>query len=1112
MQNRLRELHAPIYGDKAVLWTRLVREEARVRREKEIADAYQAQREAEREGEGAEPAAQSPPIPQGPTRQEREAHELTHLPPAAWCEQCIMGRGPVAPHRVVDWHSRALGPALVQFDFGYMKSDGTQSKDAGDAWATTLFGADEQTGCILCVTVVTKEKANTYMHNSVTDWLDKCLRYKGRKIRVQTDGEPAIKSLVNFISVRRGEDSILSETIARTSPAYSSGSLGLAEACIRRGQNQMRVLRCCAEKRYQISLSPAHVTWPWLVRHAGWLLDRFSVRASGRTGFMQLTDSGYKGEIVLWLECVLWRIPMPSSRSLKGGARWQKADSAWKPGVWLGKETHSDEHVIGTEAGVISTRTIRRLPLDRQRQLMLVERMKGTPWDRKEGVAPGHNMPRGPFGPQPATPAPPDGGPDGGPYAEEERQTAPAESAPAESTTPATYPGAEVQPVAGQASSSAAGGPVTTSSTAPAIAPPSPRQGSPAKRDRDPLGAPGKRDTREGEGDVQPSRRPPPFPAGRPTGTEAVVATGGEAVLRAAAEEQREAKREDKTRKVAGLAVVDEEMRVEDLNADWSDVWPEEVEDAKWKEIGEQDKYETYDPILRADARRMGCKHISTKWHGTRDSNGNVKMRFVAREFNPGTGKDKGDYFAVTSSSNHGRLIDSDAIEFAQVSWVFDCSRAFLHVKETELVSVEPPAEWLEWHRANGRYLEDYVWRMRKTLYGRRAAPQGWTLWLASLLRDAAGLSQHDGVPSFFKKADGKLVVEIHMDEGHGSSTREEFADFKRVMEPLVAIKFAGPFTAGDKYAFLGVSRERFAHATVLRPDGKYARTVVKLLGLEKAKPAATPCLDLNVQPEDMVPVDASDHSLFRSVVGCGLYLSRFRPDLLYGVKELGRWLAQPVVGMWPSLKRLGRYLVDKNDYAIVLRRGVRDKDGLLPMPGVSDTNWASCKRSRKSTGCFHISVGLQCPIMTLAKTQTVVADSSGLAEWYGGVSCAAELLFTVALARWIGLPVRPSLHLDSSAAIGMAKRIGSGKLRTLETKTLWLQQHLAGGALADPDIPLKIYKIDGTYNVADIGTKNLAADRLYFLCRMTGMEKLAPGDVPPLRGVDCVPWPEHLG
>ena len=45
MHRRLKEIGAPIYGRKSEVWTRLQREEGRVRRELEIAEAQQVQRE-----------------------------------------------------------------------------------------------------------------------------------------------------------------------------------------------------------------------------------------------------------------------------------------------------------------------------------------------------------------------------------------------------------------------------------------------------------------------------------------------------------------------------------------------------------------------------------------------------------------------------------------------------------------------------------------------------------------------------------------------------------------------------------------------------------------------------------------------------------------------------------------------------------------------------------------------------------------------------------------------------------------------------------------------------------------------------------------------------------
>ena len=38
-----------------------------------------------------------------------------------------------------------------------------------------------------------------------------------------------------------------------------------------------------------------------------------------------------------------------------------KYDPRWRTGVWLGRHTASDAHVIGTPDGVIQVRTVRRL-------------------------------------------------------------------------------------------------------------------------------------------------------------------------------------------------------------------------------------------------------------------------------------------------------------------------------------------------------------------------------------------------------------------------------------------------------------------------------------------------------------------------------------------------------------------------------------------------------------------------------------------------------------------------------------------------------------------------------------------------------------------------------
>jgi len=560
---------------------------------------------------------------------------------------------------------------------------------------------------------------------------------------------------------------------------------------------------------------------------------------------------------------------------------------------------------------------------------------------------------------------------------------------------------------------------------------------------------------------------------------------------------------EKRTRTVGALEVVDEEISFERVENDWSKVPVENVVAAKWKEIGVQDEFATYEPITVKHAKETKHKHISGKWHLTLDPtvDGGVKARWVAREFNKGEGR--GDFFAVTSSSNHDRLIDYWAVQFFLITFVFDCSRAFLHIPEHERVTVDCPAEWLEHERAQGRHLEPTVWKMHKMLYGRRAAPQAWTLWLAKLLRDTAGLEHNEAVPSFFRLPGGQLKLEVHMDEGHGVCTMAEYEAFREAMRPVVAIKFAGPFSTGSSYSFLGVVRERYEHCTVLRPATAYIDDIVKDLNLEKAKTVVTPGMEFGLEPEELIPLSPRSHGTYRGVVGKSLYYSRWRPELLYSIKELGRWLHQPCGGMFRALKRLGRYLAGHRNQCIAIYRADALPGGdpakkIFPVVGVSDTNWATCRRTRKSTGCFHISVGYCSPLMTVSRTQTVVADSSGVAEWYGGVSCSAELLFVCQLLRWMGMETKPIVCLDSSAAIAIGKRLGVGKLRTLEVKTLWLQQFLHRDELF-------IKKVAGEQNVADLGTKHLPQDRLDRLTRMAGGVTLAPGERPPAEGQQCV-------
>ena len=68
--------------------------------------------------------------------------------------------------------------------------------------------------------------------------------------------------------------------------------------------------------------------------------------------------------------------------------------------------------------------------------------------------------------------------------------------------------------------------------------------------------------------------------------------------------------------------------------------------------------------------------------------------------------------------------------------------------------------------------------------------------------------------------------------------------------------------------------------------------------------------------------------------------------------------------------------------------------------------------------------------IKTWSTTQSVIALSSGEAEYYGMVKGASVGLGTRELIRDLGVNLRTKVNTDASAAIGIASRKGLGKVR----------------------------------------------------------------------------------
>ena len=202
------------------------------------------------------------------------------------------------------------------------------------------------------------------------------------------------------------------------------------------------------------------------------------------------------------------------------------------------------------------------------------------------------------------------------------------------------------------------------------------------------------------------------------------------------------------------------------------------------------------------------------------------------------------------------------------------------------------------------------------------------------------------------------------------------------------------------------------------------------------------------------------------------------RLDVSFAVKELSRQQSCPIESDGESLKRLGRYLIGAPRLVQLFR--VQGESQLVTYV---DTNFAGCLRTRKSTSGGMIMHGGNV-VKHWSSAQSVIALSSGEAEYYGLVKGGSNVMGIKAMCSDLGVMLKGSLVLatDASAAKAIAQRRGLGKVRHIEVNQLWLQEHVSNGIF-------EVINVTGSDNPADLLTKHLCSDDMAKHLSKSGFE-----------------------
>ncbi|XP_015161604.1 uncharacterized mitochondrial protein AtMg00810-like [Solanum tuberosum] len=242
------------------------------------------------------------------------------------------------------------------------------------------------------------------------------------------------------------------------------------------------------------------------------------------------------------------------------------------------------------------------------------------------------------------------------------------------------------------------------------------------------------------------------------------------------------------------------------------------------------------------------------------------------------------------------------------------------------------------------------------------------------------------------------LFISLYVDDllitGHSEKLIDEFKqDMMQVFEMSdlgVMTYFLGMEITQGKYDFLVCQK-------------RYAKEILKKFKMENCKEISTP---MN-QKEKLSKDDGAgkgDETYVRSFIGCLMYLRATRPDILYVVGILSRFMHCPSQVHLQAAKRIVRYIKGSITYGVMFQ-----KSQPMNLCGYSDSDWCGPEDDAKSTSgyCFSLGSGI---FSWGCKKQDIVAQSTAEAEFVLATTA-------VNLALWLN-KILVYLHMEPTGSI----------------------------------------------------------------------------------------------
>ncbi|GAU32111.1 hypothetical protein TSUD_357950 [Trifolium subterraneum] len=397
-----------------------------------------------------------------------------------------------------------------------------------------------------------------------------------------------------------------------------------------------------------------------------------------------------------------------------------------------------------------------------------------------------------------------------------------------------------------------------------------------------------------------------------------------------------------------------------------------------------------------------------------------------------------------------------------------DVKNAFLHGELNETVYVEQPLSFIK------KGSEYKVYRLHKALYGLKQAPRAWYSKIEQyFIMEGFEKCPHEHT-LFVKRNDDSdlLIISLYVDDliftGNNSVMVKGFKESMMKTFDMTDL--------GKMRHFLGIEVIQSEKGIFLCQQ-RYAKEVLERFKMDKSNGVYSPIvtgtkLSKHDKSEEVNPTQ------FKQIVGSLMYLTATRPDLMFAVHMIARFMEYPVETHMMAAKRILRYIRGTLELGVLYKRG--NQTGLI---AYSDSDYGGDVDDRKSTSGYVFMLGSGA-ISWSSRKQPIVTLSTTEAEFIAATHCVCQGIWLKRILESMGLKQQRCLDVfcDNISTIKLSKNpVLHGRSKHID-----IRFHFLRNLSYDGTIEMK--HCTSQNQIADIMTKALKLESFENLKRMLGV------------------------